>query len=474
MSTDDRSASDAASTAGEHPTHPAASEPSASEPSAFPDADAPRYDPASTASTPAGTELAAPGEPAVPESNAESHAESTEAAPVAPAESTEAAPAAPTDGREAEAPRSHAPMADAPVAGASMADAPVAGASMADAPMADAPIAEPLAPASEVFEVPSAPAVAPRWATPAPEEHAVAYPAEAYVRPPANPYPAAGAAAAAAVATGTAGAAGAGATGAGAIGAAVNGAGSPPIAPAPVSPAAYAQPQPTEALGSPGAPVPPGSAGAQPQASYLPPGYVAPTTVMTPVLTPPKKRSNRAAGTLIALIGALVFAIVYALVGAVILAFTVTTTRLPEVMSQFVSSPAFFVPVIFFAIALILVVLIVNRANWWAYVLGGFLVAVVVYGAAILGALLAVQAWTFSADQAAAFVRSLVMDPLTLAAAIVAREVPIWVGAWISSRGRKLKARNAADREEYDRAVADAAEQQAQASAVYANGQYTA
>jgi hypothetical protein len=90
-------------------------------------------------------------------------------------------------------------------------------------------------------------------------------------------------------------------------------------------------------------------------------------------------------------------------------------------------------------------------------VLGGFLIAVIVYGASILGALVAVQAWTLSATDISSFIRSLVMDPLTLAAALVAREVPIWAGAWIAAHGRKVKAKNVAAREEYDRAVAEAA-----------------
>ncbi|QWT24065.1 hypothetical protein KPL76_01065 [Subtercola sp. PAMC28395] len=192
-----------------------------------------------------------------------------------------------------------------------------------------------------------------------------------------------------------------------------------------------------------------------PVEAYLPPGYVPPVPVVVPVLTPPKRRSNRGVGALIALAGAVVFAIVYALVSLAILSFSVAGSKVGSVLVQFMTSPAFYVPVIFFAIALILVVLIVNRASWWAYVFGGFLVAVVVYGAAILGALLAVQAWNFTPDQAAQFIRGLVMDPLTLAAAIVAREVTIWVGAWISSRGRKMKARNATDRDEYERKLAD-------------------
>jgi hypothetical protein len=118
---------------------------------------------------------------------------------------------------------------------------------------------------------------------------------------------------------------------------------------------------------------------------------------------------------------------------------------------QFLGTAAFIVPVVVFALSLILIVLIVNRAGWWAYVLGGFLVAVLVYFAGIAGALVHVRAWEWQPQQQFDFVRSLTMDPLTLGGAIVAREVVIWTGAWIAARGRRVKARNAAAREEFDR-----------------------
>jgi hypothetical protein len=174
------------------------------------------------------------------------------------------------------------------------------------------------------------------------------------------------------------------------------------------------------------------------------------------VPVPPKKRSNRGGGTLIALLGAVAFAIVYAGVAAALFFLNPELTNPTDTLVRFVSSSAFIVPVVFFAIALILVVLIVNRARWWAYVLGGFLVAVFVYLGALVGDLVTVRAWEL--DQAAqlTFLKSIVLDPLTLAAAIIAREVSVWAGAWISSRGRKLTERNVTAREEYDRKLAEA------------------
>jgi hypothetical protein len=80
---------------------------------------------------------------------------------------------------------------------------------------------------------------------------------------------------------------------------------------------------------------------------------------------------------------------------------------------------------------------------------------VLVYFAGIAGALVHVRAWEWQPQGQYDFVRSLTMDPLTLGGAIVAREVAIWTGALIALRGRRLKARNAAAREEWDRAQAE-------------------
>ncbi|MCS5718180.1 hypothetical protein N1027_08520 [Herbiconiux sp. CPCC 205763] len=195
------------------------------------------------------------------------------------------------------------------------------------------------------------------------------------------------------------------------------------------------------------APAPPAAA-AMAGAAYPPPYQPVPQPLVS---TPPAPRGNRGGGSLIALVGTVAFAVVYAAVAFVIISVNVQPDAYVSAFSSFLLSAAFIVPVVVFAISLILIVLIVNRAGWWAYVLGGFLVAVLVYFAGIAGALIHVQAWTWQPQEQFDFVRSLTMDPLTLAGAIVAREASIWTGAWIAARGRKMKARTVADREEYER-----------------------
>ena len=184
-----------------------------------------------------------------------------------------------------------------------------------------------------------------------------------------------------------------------------------------------------------------------------PPYQPVPQPIQAP--RPPEPKGNRGAGSLIALLGTAVFAVLFAVVSFFVIGANLTGEAAITAFFDFLRSAAFIVPVVVFALSLILIVLIVNRAGWWAYVLGGFLVAVLVYFAGIAGALVHVQAWTWQPQQQFDFVRSLTMDPLTLGGAIVAREVAIWTGALIALRGRRLKARNAAAREEWDRAQAE-------------------
>ncbi|PJJ65696.1 hypothetical protein [Compostimonas suwonensis] len=196
--------------------------------------------------------------------------------------------------------------------------------------------------------------------------------------------------------------------------------------------------------------VAPAPAPAGPVAEAYP---ATPIYVQAPVA--PVKKSNRGIGSLIALVGAVVYGVVYAGVAALIIGVGSTPEEFGEVFTQYLLSPAFYVPVIFYAIALIVLVLIANRANWWAYVLGGFPVAIVVYFAYIGGALLTVSAWELTPDEASSFIGTLYTNGLTLAAAIIAREVTIWIGAWLAARGHRLKVLNAAAQADYERTLAE-------------------
>jgi hypothetical protein len=196
------------------------------------------------------------------------------------------------------------------------------------------------------------------------------------------------------------------------------------------------------ATGATAAAVPPTAAYGQP---------VSPIYVSAPL--PPKKKSNRGFGIIVALIATVVFAIVYAAVVAAIGLVNYTPGSFLHAYTTYLATAAFYVTVIFFFIAMVVLIQIVNRASWWVYIIGGFFVAAVVYFSFIGGAVLQ-SANQLNAAEASRLVGSLWLSPFGIAGGIVAREVSIWAGAWLAARGRKLKVKNAEAREEYDRKLA--------------------
>lgn len=170
--------------------------------------------------------------------------------------------------------------------------------------------------------------------------------------------------------------------------------------------------------------------------------------VFVPAPQPPRTRGSRLFGIGVALASSLVFTIVYALLAALFIGIG-GPTALAERVQVFAQTPSFWMPVIAFTLGYVLLVVIVNRAGWWAHVLGGFLVAAVVYGVFILSTVLSAQAVGAAPQQLQQFLLLQVTNPLGWAAAIAAREVPIWVGGLVARHGRAAKAHNAAAREEY-------------------------
>jgi hypothetical protein len=183
----------------------------------------------------------------------------------------------------------------------------------------------------------------------------------------------------------------------------------------------------------------------------------APTAVPTPIAPPvaPARKGNRVFGAAIAIAGAVVFAVAYAVVAFLFFAFNPAVDEAAATLLRFLGNAAFIVPVVFFAIAFALLAVILNRAGWWAFIVGGFLVAAVVYAGSIVGAFISVEGWAMSPDARGDFLRSLLMDPLPITAGIIAREVSVWAGAWVSARGRRLTAKNRAARAEFETALAE-------------------
>jgi hypothetical protein len=193
------------------------------------------------------------------------------------------------------------------------------------------------------------------------------------------------------------------------------------------------------------------------------PAYVAPA-VQSPIYvqapSKPRVRSNRGGGILIALLATVVFALLYAAAAFVIIGVTSTSVAATVAgFTTFGALPVFYIPILFFFLAYVGLIALVNRGGWWAYVLFGFIVAVVVYfsyiGGALLGLVFDGTANTVGAADLSRFVSSLWLNPGAIAAGLIAREVPIWAGAWIARRGRRVTARNLEARTEYERLLAD-------------------
>lgn len=194
---------------------------------------------------------------------------------------------------------------------------------------------------------------------------------------------------------------------------------------------------------------------ATPTATQSPAQSAAQQRAFTPPPVAPKKKGNRAIGALIAIMSVVVFVVVFAVVAAIVIAAQSPAASVTSTLLQFITSPVFYVPAIFFVIGFVIVALLANRANWWAYIIGSLFVAAIVYFGTIGVGLLVSGVVTLTPGEAQAqFIRS-ATNPFIIAAALVAREVSMWMGAAISARGRRMTARNQTVREEYERAAAE-------------------
>jgi len=192
-----------------------------------------------------------------------------------------------------------------------------------------------------------------------------------------------------------------------------------------------------------------------------------PTTTQAPqvvyIETPaaPKKKGNRGVGSALAVASGIIFTAVFALVVALI----ASVTGAGQFTLSLITQPTFFIPVLFYIIGAVLLVLIVNRAGWAAYVVGSIFVALLVYFGTVGVLLLGQGIILRSPAEAAELLNRGLQNPLVIAAALVAREVSLWTGALISRRGRSLKARNAEARAAWEREMAETrAEQQRRAT----------
>lgn len=171
---------------------------------------------------------------------------------------------------------------------------------------------------------------------------------------------------------------------------------------------------------------------------------VPPQYVVVEAPRAPRRRGNRGIGSLLALLGAVVF-------GAILAGITYLRGAGSEDPAAFLGHLEFYLPIIIFAIAFVLLVVIANRAQWWAYILGSLIVGLVVYfgtaaSAVVLYSWFGPETPTFEATLA---------SPFVIIAGVLAREVSIWWGSLIAHRGKRVTHRNRLAREAFDRDLAE-------------------
>ncbi len=170
--------------------------------------------------------------------------------------------------------------------------------------------------------------------------------------------------------------------------------------------------------------------------------------------TPPKPRGNRGFGALISFIGALVFGLLYLGAGAVVIALT-PGANIERTLSEFALSAAFWVPIGAYAVLSILWALLANRAAWWVHVLGSLIVGALVFAASVGILALMYDVIGMTQEEGLEWIARIASSPFIIAAALLAREVALWFGLAIASRGRRVKARNAEERARFDAEVAE-------------------
>jgi hypothetical protein len=159
-------------------------------------------------------------------------------------------------------------------------------------------------------------------------------------------------------------------------------------------------------------------------------------------------KGNRVFGVLIALLSTVIFAALLAVADVVA---DVINRRLVDF--SFITSLDFYAPVIMFAVGFILLVLVVNRAGWAAHVIGSIFVGLVVFFGGT-GIILLLHINQIPSNQVAQAFSQVLFSSGLIVAALLGREVSLWLGFAIAARGRKVKARNADAHVLYDQEIA--------------------
>ena len=147
------------------------------------------------------------------------------------------------------------------------------------------------------------------------------------------------------------------------------------------------------------------------------------------------------------LLAALVFEVLYLAAFALVVLVVAGSASVALSMQQLLSTPFAWLPVLLFALFYELTVLLLNRAGRFAYVLSSLIVALIVY---LLSTVLILAMQSGGITNESNLGRALIAPQVVLIP-IIAREVMLWTGLAIGARGRRLRKRNRAAQEQYER-----------------------
>lgn len=169
----------------------------------------------------------------------------------------------------------------------------------------------------------------------------------------------------------------------------------------------------------------------------------------------PRPRGNRGAAGAIGLLAALSFAVLYlgAWLGFGAINGDVTTANVAQTALDALGTWSLWAPVVVFYVAFFLLGAIINRGRWGSWVIFGLLVGAASYGGHILGQLFQAPFWSLTAREGADLVESQLLAPLAVVAFIIGRELTIWFGAWVASRGKRVTELNTEAQREYERTL---------------------
>ena len=176
-----------------------------------------------------------------------------------------------------------------------------------------------------------------------------------------------------------------------------------------------------------------------------------PPAVFVPALVQPKRKGNRGFGFVIALCATIVFGGVYGVVVALIGGALSGSASL-----DFLASSRFYLPIGLFFFGFVILVLVANRAGLWVYVFGSLVVGALIYLGTISVLLLADGVIEKTPRVAGGLLEQALSNPFIVAAALLGREVSLWLGCAVAAHGRRVKARNAQALDNYEAHLAAA------------------